>query len=1113
VTTSQEAHEFRFGDPRQRRIHERLQRLIGPGPAAFFRDACFLIEEEIGLEAPAHAIGHYLRDIDSAIRKVMGVLAPPSASREGRNGDADHRDSILAILAGLGISPDDRVGQFWLGLAGKGNFRGLAARAHRDALRRPRPLDPEFSEFWEGMQHLLDVVLDRFESRFSAVLPVLESLLSKSHPTSSDAKLLANQVPENPILRRSFFARAGDNWLAPLREEGFFRRVPSAVQVTGGGLAAPIWSESAYLARMANGSLEAQRIALEISLSIAETNNFWVQEDLLDVALALPPDFSAKFAPGIKTWLSGPVSVGLPEKAGKLIRHLVSGGEVRAALSLASALLTPKVKEDHSRPSEPFDLWHYEQILRNDVPELVRVAGHDAFALLCDLLEQAVRTSEGDFRDHSQAWRPSIADHAQNELSSIESALVSAVRDASVVLTEQRPVDTPNLVRELESRRYSVFRRLALHVLRAAGQHARDLTEKYVADRDRFLDSYLLPEYVFLLRDSFGYLSAPAQAKVLEFINRGPELDVGRYQDWLGRPPTTADIDQYRDEWQFEKLGFIEASLSGEWRERYDRLLTKFGRPRRPPEFRFWSTSWVGPTSPVGKDALAALTDDDLIVFLTSWRSPGGDMSPSPGGLSRELTSLVTEQPTRFSVLAQKLAGLSPMYIAASLRGFVEALRKGFKIEWLSVLTLCAWALDQEDMPAAPDIQGEWSVVREEATYLLQEGFSQKSGDRGVPFSLRDQAWSVIECSVRDADPTPAREAKNDGDPYGTAINSARGTALIAAVGYGLWVRRNLDREAPGAGLAEMPELRSVLEEHLDLRRDSSMAIRSVYGRHFPQLAYLDRAWVSGHTEQIFPRDRSLESFRKTAWDWYLQGPFFEPCYSILAEHYSGAVDEVASVSSVSSIPYSPIGHLAGHLMTLYWQGVLSIDDPEGILVRFFALAPDPLRAEAVDVVGRSLGGDPSDVPNEVRVRLERFWVWRIAQAERTGEQDKNGEELASFGRWFASSVFEDEWALERFRETLRLSDRLRPSHLELGRLAALAEARPREAVECLRLMIDRDQDGMLLLGGRDESKAILAAGIASNDSQARNQAVELINRLISRGHLGFRELLPALKT
>jgi hypothetical protein len=850
----------------------------------------------------------------------------------------------------------------------------------------------------------------------------------------------------------------------------------------------------------------------EISLAIAETDNFWVQEDLLDVALALPPNFSAKFAPGIKIWLSGSVSVGLPEKVGKLIRHLVIGGEVTAALDLARALLTPKVKEDHSRASEPFDLWHYEQILRNEVPELVRVAGHDAFALLCDLLEQAVRTSDGGFRDHSQAWRPSIADHAQNELSSIESALVSAVRDASVVLIEQHTTDAPSLVGELESRQYSVFRRLALHVLRGAGESARELTEKYVADGDRFLDSDLLPEYVFLLRDSFAYLSVPAQTKVLEFIDRGPELDVDRYQHWLGRAPTTADIDRYRDEWQFEKLGFIEGSLSGEWRERYDDLLTKFGRPRRPPEFRFWSISWVGPTSPIGRDALGALADDDLISFLTSWQSPSGEMSPSPGGLGRELTSLVTEQPRRFSILAQKLVGLSPIYIAASLRGFVEALRKGLNIEWPSVLTLCAWAVEQEDVPTAPDSQGEWSVVREEATYLLQEGFSQKSGDRRVPFFLRQQAWSVIERSVRDPDPTPSREAKNHGDPYGTAINSARGTALIAAVGYGLWVRRHLEREAPGAGLAEMPELRAVLEDHLDLRRDTSMAVRSVYGRHFPQLVYLDRAWVSGHTEQIFPRDRSLESFRKTAWDWYLQGPFFEPCYSILADHYSVAVDEIASASSVSSIPYSPIGHLAGHLMTLYWQGVLSIDEPQGIFVRFFALAPDPLRAEAVDVVGRSLRGDPSNVPSEVRARLERFWAWRIAQAKQTGEQER-GEELAAFGRWFASSVFEDEWALERLKETLTLSDWLRPSHLELGRLAALAEARPREAVECVRLMIDRDQDGMLPLGGRAESKAILAAGIASNDSEARDQAVGLINRLISRGHLDFRELLPALKT
>lgn len=47
---------FRFAAPRQERIHRRLQ-LVGPGAAAFFRDACALMEAETLLLSTTHVRG------------------------------------------------------------------------------------------------------------------------------------------------------------------------------------------------------------------------------------------------------------------------------------------------------------------------------------------------------------------------------------------------------------------------------------------------------------------------------------------------------------------------------------------------------------------------------------------------------------------------------------------------------------------------------------------------------------------------------------------------------------------------------------------------------------------------------------------------------------------------------------------------------------------------------------------------------------------------------------------------------------------------------------------------------------------------------------------------
>ena len=69
-------------------------------------------------------------------------------------------------------------------------------------------------------------------------------------------------------------------------------------------------------------------------------------------------------------------------------------------------------------------------------------------------------------------------------------------------------------------------------------------------------------------------------------------------------------------------------------------------------------------------------------------------------------------------------------------------------------------------------------------------------------------------------------------------MNTVRCCALEASLKYGLWVMKNLEQTQNcdtrlRRGFDEIPELREVLEEHLDTSRDPSRAARSVYGQWF----------------------------------------------------------------------------------------------------------------------------------------------------------------------------------------------------------------------------------------------------------------------------------------
>lgn len=101
-----------------------------------------------------------------------------------------------------------------------------------------------------------------------------------------------------------------------------------------------------------------------------------------------------------------------------------------------------------------------------------------------------------------------------------------------------------------------------------------------------------------------------------------------------------------------------------------------------------------------------------------------------------------------------------------------------------------------------------------------------------IPFQARDRVWEILERLSRDIDPTPEREAKKNGSNYDFAtisINATRGQAMHAIVRYVLWVRKNTSAGSSN-GFDDMNEVRSVLDQHLDISKDPSLAIRSVYG-------------------------------------------------------------------------------------------------------------------------------------------------------------------------------------------------------------------------------------------------------------------------------------------
>src|SRR5216684_8576005 len=285
---------FRFGEPRQERIYRRLA-LIGPGPAAFYRDVCRLMTQGSLLESTTHLVAHLLREIESAIRKV---LLPYDYVGPAGEQEAKHKPQIEAILRAYGIADTDPVAVGWRKLADQGEDLRPVSLAHRNALAEPRPFDDVFRGFCADVEGIFDMILERFEGQFVASFRILDELLAKPIPTRADVQALRQRVPNNFTSLEYFFSRvSAARWLEVLEEEGFFRRPPAPVRdEERGSIRFSPWPESRYLVWMP-AKPELQARVVEIAAAIPETANINVHEDLMGIALAVPAALSAKLIP------------------------------------------------------------------------------------------------------------------------------------------------------------------------------------------------------------------------------------------------------------------------------------------------------------------------------------------------------------------------------------------------------------------------------------------------------------------------------------------------------------------------------------------------------------------------------------------------------------------------------------------------------------------------------------------------------------------------------------------------------------------------------------------------------------------------------------------------
>jgi hypothetical protein len=272
----------------------------------------------------------------------------------------------------------------------------------------------------------------------------------------------------------------------------------------------------------------------------------------------------------------------------------------------------------------------------------------------------------------------------------------------------------------------------------------------------------------------------------------------------------------------------------------------------------------------------------------------------------------------------------------------------------------------------------------------------------------------------------------------------------------------------------------------------------------------LDLAWLEQNLARIFPEDDASKQFYKAAWHGFIRWIRFptQRVFRLLQKQYARAVDTINPEPGQKGQDDSD-SQLARHLMVVFWHDEIEAEGEESLLGRFFATAPDSLRAEAIRFVGLIIG-EQEAIPESISARLKQL---REIRRGATRSQPEHRQEQAAFATWIVSGKLDESWSLLQIRAILQGVGKVELEHQVVEWLGTVSPRFPYEALECLSLMAANAGWDYHVSHWTQHANVVLASAMRDTRPETRKAAVNLINLLGSHGHHQFRVFLQSPDT
>jgi len=679
-------------------------------------------------------------------------------------------------------------------------------------------------------------------------------------------------------------------------------------------------------------------------------------------------------------------------------------------LDILSKTVSDKTKDIRFR----FETYYYKELIDEHFPKLLGNRPFDILNIIEKHLKEALDTESKDrdsAEDFSTIWRPTIEDSSQNlDYDDVKDIFSKILRDTLHKISHISSQKAREIIERYLNERYSIFKRLAIHAIRV--NNFDDFAGILLTDKNNLDEPEIHHEFFKLVEEKFRVLNSEQKRLFITWIEDGPAKKDTEKEE---------EFKRYKRFWQARILLMIKEYIEKEEDLKEFRYLLseykyEFGKIEHP-DFLTYSTSWVGPTSPLTTEEIAKMTPEEFINWIKNNLLPPYEMmGPSPEGVSRIFQGLVKENPEPYALLAEKFLDeqIWPAYLCGFIRGLENAVKEGTIFNLEPVLKFIEAPLKFHSEPEVKsrhdefDI-GQYSWLRGAISNFIEE--LVKKNEILLNQDIMDRTQKVLfELIEKDENPTEDSEKKYGPDAknmdYVTyCINSNRGKAMHALIQHALRRARMRPDEEKKAekdkGTFPHGERMNLYKAFFTKRLDEeiSPSVQSSYGQSLPYLFYLDQEWVEQMKKRgkLFPREEEKNRFWEAHWQGYIGfNNFYDQIYYLLKDDYKKAIDTLSDKKESKKIFGSYDDRLAEHLMIAYWRSLEEISEKGEILNTFFRKASRNLRSHAILFLVRALREVKPSKDSEEWIRMKNLWEQRLKKA--------NDSELASFARWLKYS-------------------------------------------------------------------------------------------------------------